>query len=56
MIVIETCPKCGHDLQDIVFCTDHPYISKKCYECGWRWYSKPEQIVRRPFMEEADGQ
>lgn len=28
MIIIETCPKCGHDLLDSVICTNPP-IPKK---------------------------
>lgn len=26
MIIIETCPKCGHDLQDEVICTYPPIL------------------------------
>jgi hypothetical protein len=49
MIIIETCPKCGHDLQDLVLATYPPIPQKKCFECGWEWTGEPEQIMRVPF-------
>ena len=49
MIIIETCPKCGHDLTDLVIATYPPIPQKKCYGCGWEWTGEPEQIIRRPF-------
>ena len=49
MIIIETCPKCGHALQYLVL-TAHPQIlQKKCPGCGWSFTEKPEEIVRVPF-------
>lgn len=49
MIIIETCPKCGHDLQDLVITTNPPIPQKKCFSCGWEWTGEPEQVIRRPF-------
>ena len=49
MIIIETCPKCGHDLQDVVICTYPPIPRKVCWNCGWSWTGKPEKITRVPF-------
>ena len=49
MIVIETCPKCGHDLHDVVICTYPPIPRKVCSNCGWSWTGKPEKITRVPF-------
>lgn len=49
MIIIETCPKCGHDLQDVVIATYPPIPQKKCFGCGWEWTGEPEQVVRVPF-------
>ena len=49
MIVIETCPKCGHDLHDVVICTYPPIPRKVCWNCGWSWTGKPEKITRVPF-------
>lgn len=49
MIVIETCPKCGHDLHDVVICTYPPIPRKVCWNCGWSWTGKPENITRVPF-------
>ena len=34
MIIIETCPKCGHDLQDLVIATYPPIPKKECWNCG----------------------
>lgn len=49
MIVVEICPKCGHDLQDVVICTYPPIPRKVCWNCGWSWTGKPEKIVRVSF-------
>ncbi len=49
MIIIETCPKCGHDLTDEVICTYPPIPRKICHNCGWSWEGKREEIVRVPF-------
>ena len=49
MIIIETCPKCGHDLHDLVIATNPPIPHKKCFECGWEWIGEPEQVIRVPF-------
>ena len=35
MIIIETCPKCGHDLDDTVITTYPPINKKECPACGW---------------------
>lgn len=48
-MIIETCPKCGHDLQDEVICTYPPIPRKVCWNCGWSWTGKPEKITRVPF-------
>ena len=48
-IIIETCPKCGHDLTDLVIATNPPIPHKKCFECGWEWTGEPEEVVRVPF-------
>lgn len=49
MIMIETCPKCGHNLQNTVICTYPPIPRKVCWNCGWSWTGKPEKIVRVSF-------
>ena len=54
MIVVETCPKCGHDLQDEVICTYPPIPRKVCWNCGWSWTGKPEKITRVPFSGNTD--
>lgn len=48
-IIIETCPKCGHDLVDEVICTYPPIPKKRCWSCGWSWTGEPEQVIRQPF-------
>ena len=48
-IIIETCPKCGHDLIDTVICTNPPIPKKYCHNCGWSWEGEPEEVIRVPF-------
>lgn len=50
-ILVETCPKCGAALQDIVLASYPPIPQKKCFCCGWSWTRKPEKIVYQPFCE-----
>ena len=49
MIIIETCPKCGHNLYDLIITTNPLIPHKKCFECGWEWFGEPEQVIRVPF-------
>lgn len=48
-IIIETCPKCGHDLTNEVLCTYPPIPRKVCFNCGWSWEGEREEVVRVPF-------
>lgn len=50
MIIVYTCPKCGHDLNEFVL-TANPHIyHKECPNCHWSWQSTPEPIRRIPFI------
>lgn len=49
MVIIETCPICGHDLIDTVLCTYPPRPHKNCPYCGWSWTGEPEEVKRVPF-------
>lgn len=49
MIIIETCPKCGHDLHNEQITTYPPILRKVCYNCGWSWDRGQEEVVRIPF-------
>lgn len=48
-IIVETCPKCGHDLQDLMIATYPPIPKKECWNCGWSWTGESEEIIRVPF-------
>jgi hypothetical protein len=49
MIIIETCPICGHDLIDTAIAVYPPIPQKMCLNCGWHWEGEPEKVVRVPF-------
>lgn len=49
MIIVETCPRCGHDLRSMSICTNPPIPAKECPSCGWYWEGEPEQVIRVPF-------
>ena len=53
-MIIETCPKCGHDLLSIIITTYPPIPCKRCPNCGWYWEGKREEIIRIPFREDGD--
>jgi hypothetical protein len=57
-MIIETCPKCGHDLTNFILASNPPIPQKICHACGWSWTGKPEEVVRIPFggnRLEVDG-
>ena len=49
MKIIETCPKCGHDLINIMLASNPPIPKKECWNCGWSWEGEPEKVIRIPF-------
>lgn len=49
MIVVYTCPECGHDLRETTIATYPPIYRKECPNCHWYWESTPEPIKRIPF-------
>jgi len=50
-MIIETCPKCGHDLEETVLTTNPPILVKRCLHCGWRWEWGQKNITRIPFQD-----
>ena len=51
MRIIETCPKCGADIEDLVVATLPAVPVKRCTKCDWRWEGKRgrEDVIRIPF-------
>ena len=54
MILIETCPKCGHDLIPLVLASYPPIPAKSCLYCGYFWQGNREQIERIPFKSKEE--
>lgn len=48
-MIIETCPRCGHDLVDLMLTSNPPIPKKQCWSCGWSWTGEPEEVIRVPF-------
>ena len=48
-MIIYTCPKCGHDLHDLVLASNPPVSKKECWNCGWSWTGESEEVIRIPF-------
>lgn len=48
-IVIETCPRCGAVLHDIMLACSPPIPKKECFSCGWSWMGEPEEVIYQPF-------
>lgn len=49
MIIIETCPQCGHDLFDSVIDVMPPIYRKEFLNCGWNSKEMQESVIRVPF-------
>lgn len=49
MKIIETCPRCGADLIDVVIATYPDIIRKECWSCGWASHGEKEEVIRIPF-------
>ena len=49
MKIVETCPRCGADLIDVVIATCPEIVRKECWSCGWASHGEKEEIVRIPF-------
>lgn len=51
MHIIETCPKCGADLEYLTYATNPPIPARRCRKCGWHWEGKPGwgEVMRVPF-------
>ena len=47
--IVETCPKCGADLELLVYTTNPPIPARRCRKCGWHWEGKPWGVIRVPF-------
>lgn len=50
MQIVYTCPKCGHELVDIVLTSNPPIYKKECYNCGWT-HAERNKIIKIPFDE-----
>ena len=52
MQIIYTCPKCGHDLQELMLPSNPPQYEKRCPNCGWNHIEKQDDgFVRIPYNE-----
>ncbi len=54
MQIIETCPKCGHDMYDYTVTITpgkEELHVKECLNCGWAWERREDAEVKRvPFV------
>lgn len=56
MQIIETCPKCGADLEYLTYTTNPPIPARRCRKCGWSWEGKPQWgVIRVPFEPPEEG-
>ena len=55
MQIIYTCPRCGHDLREVMLTCDPPINRKECFNCGWFHEDPRDDVVRIPFSEKKDN-
>ena len=51
-MIVYTCPKCGHDLQEVVLTSMSPQRQMYCSCCGWSHITRDE-IYKIPYQTEA---
>lgn len=49
MIIVETCPRCGHELINTAIAVRPRVPQKLCMNCGWNWIGEPEEVRYVPF-------
>lgn len=54
-MIVETCPRCGAPLMDIMLDSYPPIPRKECPSCGWSWQGEPEPIEYVPFDGNGGG-
>ena len=54
MVIIETCPECGHELTSLCLASYPPQYCKECFNCGWKNKIKQERIIYQPYKEEEN--
>ena len=50
-MIIETCPLCGKDLENIIYATYPPIRAVRCV-CGYK-HEEREKIIREPYNPDA---
>ena len=57
-MIIETCPRCGAPLMDIMLDSYPPIPRKECPSCGWSWRESRSQssMCRLTETEVVDGE
>ena len=55
-MIVETCPKCGEPLMDIMLTSNPPIPRKECYKCGWSWTGEPEKIEYKSFTLQQENE
>lgn len=54
MIVIQICPKCGHDLTDVVYTSFPPIQGVQCFHCGYQHFEPHKELIRVPYDPQFD--
>lgn len=49
-MIVETCPRCEHNLVSFVLTCYPPVPKKYCPCCGWTWTGEPEAVRYVPVQ------
>ena len=52
---IETCPKCNGALMPLCYATYPPTHAVRCFNCGWEYEEKRNEVVFRKFNLNEEG-
>lgn len=52
---IETCPKCGGTLISLCYTTNPPIYAVRCFNCGWEYEEKRNEVVFIKFNLNEEG-
>lgn len=53
IFINETCPKCGHNIQNLFATTYQSNSQNECFNCGWNKNREAEDVERQSYSRKT---